>query len=368
MRKIAGASLVLMLAIAAAAEAQDYPRFAADGHFELRFDAVPQSDARENERLDVNLHGDANFGLYLIRELSLQSTVKVESVRDPPPGRNRYIEGTGLFLEQLYLDYEGDGFGFYAGKFNPTFGMAWTRLPELLREGFSEEYQTTEMIGLGGSLQVAPAGWGKHELNAAAFFVDTTFLHRSLLSSPKAGDERASRIAHLRRRDGGPGNTGALNNFSITLDGGQFNLAPGLFYHLGIRHLSRGRTEAKDETAFAAGIGYRVEFPDGASLTPLLEYAYFKNFDGGAERAGMLTAGLILELDKWSIGLAGARRHIEIASSDGPDVADWMAGFTVSREIGAGFELGAGYRHEKIEGVHSDWIRIHLGYHFAVSR
>lgn len=368
MRKIAGAGFVLTLALAAPAAAQDYPKFVADGHVELRFDVFPQSDLRENERVDVNLHGDANLGLFFRPELSLQSTLKMESVRDPRPGRDRYIRGTGLFLEQLYLDYETETFGVHVGKFNPTFGMAWARLPELLIEEFSEEYETTEMVGIGGSLKFAPAGLGRHEFNAAAFFVDTTILHRSLFSSPKVDDERAGRVSHLRRRDGGAGNTGELNNFSATLDGGQFDAAPGLFYHLGLRHLSRGKTELKDETAIAAGIGYRVEFPDGAALTPLVEYVYFRNFEGGTETANMLTVGLTLELDRWNIGLAGSRRHVNVASIDGPDVTDWMVGFNVGREIGYGFELGAGYRHERIEGVHTDWIRVYLGYHFDFAR
>ncbi|MGE0153869.1 MAG: hypothetical protein AB7R90_14730 [Reyranellaceae bacterium] len=368
MLKIAGASCALILGIATAAMAQDYPKFVADGHFELRFDVFPQSDLADNERLDVNLHGDANLGFYFIPELSLQSTLKVESVRDPRPGRDRYVSGTGLFLEQLYLDYESEHVGVYAGKFNPTFGMAWARLPELLIEEFSEEYETTEMIGLGGSLTAAPSGFGRHQLNAAAFFVDTTFLHRSLFSSPKADDERASRLSHLRRRDGGPGNTGKLNNFSATLDGGDFDFAPGLFYHLGVRHLARGRTELKDETAYAVGLGWRIELADGAVLTPLVEYVRFGNFEGGTETAGLLTAGLTLALEQWNIGLAGSRRHVNVAKADGPDVTDWMVGFNVGREIGHGFELGAGYRHEKIEGVHTDWIRVYLGYHFDFAR
>jgi hypothetical protein len=368
MQRIAGRSFVLMLALTASAAAQEYPKFAADGHIELRFDSFPRSDLADNERFDLNLHGDANFGFYLMRELSLQTTLKVESVRDPRPGRDRTFKGTGLFAEQLYVDYDSEHFGLYAGKFNPTFGMAWARLPELLREEFAEEYETTEMIGLGGAVKFAPAGLGKHEINAAAFFVDTTVLHRSLLSSPKAEDERTSRISHLRRRDGGPGNTGELNNFSVTLDGGQFEAAPGLFYHLGLRHLSRGRTELRDETAYAAGIGYRFAFADGTALTPLIEYVHFRNFEGGTESANMLTVGLTLELERWTIGIAGARRHINVASIDGPDVTDWMAGFNVSREIGHRFELGAGYRHERIEGVHSDWIRLYLGYHFDFSR
>ncbi|MDF3072669.1 MAG: hypothetical protein K0S54_336 [Alphaproteobacteria bacterium] len=368
MKRIAGAGFVLTLGLMAPALAQDYAKFVADGHVELRFDSFPQSDLKENERLDVNLHGDANLGFYLTRELSLQSTLKVESVRDPRPGRDRYISGTGLFVEQLYVDYDHEDFGLYAGKFNPTFGIAWARLPELLHEEFSEEYETTEMIGLGGSVKFAPSGFGRHEVNAAVFFVDTTFLHASLFASPQANDERANRLSNLRRRDGGPGNTGRLNNFSATLDGGEFEFAPGLFYHLGVRHLSRGRIERKDETAYAMGIGYRFEFSDGSVLTPLVEYVHFDNFEGGIETANMLTVGLNLELDKWAIGVAGSRRHITVASIDGPDVTDWMVGFNVAREIGHGLELGAGYRHERIEGVHSDWIRLYVGYHFSFTR
>lgn len=367
MRLFAGVSCVFFLGLATAAQAQDYPKLVGDGHAELRFDVFPQSDLRDNERLDVNLHGDANFGFYLIPELSLQSTLKVESVRDPRPARDRFVKGTGAFLEQLYLNYETDLFAVYAGKFNPTFGMAWARLPELLIEEFSEEYETTEMIGFGGSLKFAPTGLGRHEINAAAFFVDTSFLHRSLFAAPRADDERAARLSHLRRADGGIGNTGKLNNFSATLDGSGFEAAPGLFYHLGVRHLSRGRTELKDETAFAFGLGYRFELNDGAALTPLVEYVRFRNFDGGTTNASSLTAGLVLELEKWNIGIAGSRRHINVPAIDGPDVTDWMMGFNVTRDMGHGFEFGAGYRHERIEGVHSDWIRVFVGYHFDFS-
>lgn len=364
--------LGLMPGTASTAQSKDlpaefYPVLSGDGDLELRLDAIPQSDDTHGARYDMFLEGEANLGLSFTPEFSLQSRIKADSVRAPRPGRDRYIAGTGVFLEQLYADYQTDNVGAYAGKFGPTFGIAWDRLPDLLKDGISGDYELAEMIGFGGTLKFDFGTLGKHEVNAAAFFLDTTLLHRSLFSTPSAGDDRAERISHLRRDDGGLANTGKPNNFSATVDGGAFAGLPELFYQIGYRHLAPGVTERKSEEGVIGSVGYNFRMADEVVLTPFVEIAHFWNFNGGNADATVVTAALQANAEPWNISVAGSWRNIG-RDAGTPHTHDYSAGFQVGYSLGSGFEIGAGYRHERIDGIDADIVRSYIGYSFEFTK
>ncbi len=373
--KISSAALALLgscgLTLAAKAHAEkpspdSYPVVTAEGYLDFRLDAVSQSDDDATPRWNGYLRGEANLGLDFTPEFSLKSRITVDSMRAPRPHRDRFVSGTGAFLEQLYLDYQTDDVGAYAGKFGPTFGIAWDRLPDLLKDCIAGDYELAEMIGFGGALKLDLDGMGKHEINAAAFFLDTSLLHRSLFSVPSAGEDRAERISNLRRGDGGLANTGKPNSFSATLGGSAFADAPGLFYQLGYRHLARGATESKNEDGLVGALGYEFKLADEVSIAPFVELAHFWNFNGGNANATVVTAALQVTAEPWNMSLAASWRGIGDASPRPKD--DYSAGFQVGYGLGNGFEVGAGYRHERIDSVSADIVRAYIGYSFDIAK
>jgi hypothetical protein len=342
---------------------QAYPALSGDGDLELRFDTISQSNDGANQRLDSYFKGQANFALAFTPEFSVRSLITVDSLRGPRPHRDRFITGTGAYLEQLYLNYETDTVAAYVGKIGPTFGIAWDKLPDLLQDDISAAYKLAEMIGAGGGLTFNLETLGKHRLDAAAFFADTTFLHRSLFSAPGSDDEQVQRISHFARADGGLANTGKPNNFSATLSGSDFADLPGMFYQIGYRHLAPGRGESRSEDAAIAALGWNVKLDEEIVLTPFVEAARFWNFNGGRADAAVVTAALLVRAEPWEIALAGSWRGV--GNGEGaPRSNDYSLAFQVGYGLGNGFSIGAGYRHERIEGVDADIVRSFLGYAF----
>lgn len=379
---LAGATVALIVAFyMQAAQGQDapkqeekvaYPVFTVDGYIESRFDDVPRSDDPNAKKFDLNPKGEADFDLLFDENLSAHAHVTGESVKASRSGRDRYISGTGVYLQELYLKYQTDDFSVYGGKFGAPFGIGWDMLPDLVKDGFSGDYETTEMDGIGGSVTVRPEGFGEHTLSAAAFFADTSFLHYSLFSSPGSRDPQAERISHLRRNDGGLGNTEKFNNFSITLGGDRFGGASqggddepaGFFYNVGFRYLSAGVTETREERGLAAAVGYRIRYGDDTSLTPFAEYVHFWDFSGAPGSADIMTLGLLANIGPWEAATSVAWRSVDSRGGGALDHDDYLFAMQAAYNFDNGLYLGAGYRHDKLEGIESDTIRGFIGYHF----
>ena len=60
---------------------------------------------------------------------SLNAVVEVRTTNSPAPGDDRYFEDIGIWAEELYIAYAGEGWQVYAGKFNPRFGQAFDHVP-----------------------------------------------------------------------------------------------------------------------------------------------------------------------------------------------------------------------------------------------
>lgn len=340
------------------------PLISGDGYLEFRLDDIPQSDDSSSKRVDSYLKGEANLTLHLTNEFSLQTRLSADSLRGPRPYRDRFISGTGVFLEQLYANYETDTFRVYAGKIPAPFGIAWDRLPDLLQDGIASDYELSEMIGAGGSIKFDLGAMGPHRLDAAAFFVDTSILHRSLFAAPGADDDRAQRVSHLRRSDGGLANTGKPNNFSATFGNEMEDDAAGVFYQFGYHHLARGDSDEHAEDAAIAALGYVWKINPDVTMTPFVEAGQFWHFNGQSADATVVTAALQIQVDPWSIDLAGSWRGIGKQDDGTPHRNDYIAGFQVGYALGGGFTIGAGYRHERLDGVNADVVRSFLSYNF----
>jgi hypothetical protein len=198
----------------------------------------------------------------------------LEPVADPPPGRDRWFDDEGLFLETLFLRWEWDRFSLHAGKFNPAFGFAWGLAPGIYGVDFAEDYEITERIGFGGTIEFGNAAVGRHRLGADAFFVDTSPLSRSLLHDR----------GRTRRSDGGPSNTLSPESFSITLRGGGIPRLPGLTYNLGFANQHRADAGGRSERTAVAGLTYGFSPLEYLGIELLSEYAHLHHAEGENER------------------------------------------------------------------------------------
>ena len=344
--------LVTMVTTASAEEVT--PRIEVEVDIEIQNDGNFSSDDPDNEFNDLFTTTEPAIGVYILPGLSIQSGLVIEPIDNTQPGRNRFFDQHGLFVEQLFLLYEQPAFSLYGGKFNPGFGIAWDAAPGIYGTEVAEDsYEQTERIGFGGAVNfggdgIGGEGFGEHSVAAQTYFADTTFLSESL------GEPRGP----LRLRDGGPSNTEDLSSFSVTLDG-QF---PDVFgqpgYHLGFLRNEGGRGDPEDEYGFAAALFGEIPLGEETALAPIAEYVHLENAGAGTADQDIVTGGVTLLYGPWNLALS----HSSIFA-DGDDTNQSQA--SVGYSFPFGLDVDLGYKHNRVGQVDSHTVGVLFHYAFG---
>jgi hypothetical protein len=294
---------------------------------ELQSDWTYRSSDATRELADTYFTVEPSFSLALSEEISLEGGLVLEPVTPPVGGENRWVDDEGLWIEELFLRYETESWELHIGKFNPAFGVAWDQAPGIYAAEFAEDYELSERLGLGGSLQFGNARSGTQQLSAEVFFVDKSPLSRSVLQSR----------GHTRERDGGLGNSGDLRSFSVTLRSERLLAISGLSYQLGLSHQDGGST-LSDETAWALAVAYGFPIGNELEVQLLSEYVYQHDADGDAQQRHYLTGSAAASWRAVNLALSYAQRNLlrDVAS----DVNDDLFQVSVGYELG--FGLGSG--------------------------
>lgn len=326
-----------------------YPYVEGELVWELQGDFVKKSDDPDAEITDIFGYLELATSIHLAPFFQLNSALIVEPVLDPDPGKDRFFQDHGYYVEVLngQVNFD-DNTNLVLGKFGPSFGTAWDVTPGIYGVDFAEDYELAEFIGLGFYHGFNGGSLGELVFGANTFFADTTELSDSW--------------GHARGRttfgDGGAGNTEQLDNFSFTLDGSEVPILPGFSWHLGYRHLSAGLGDAADERGYVAGFVQEFEFDSEQSIIFNLEYADFHNFGGAAEDRSYTTAGLTFANGPWHADLAGTLRDVRV--SGGPDADDKLfqasVGYTDSNDI----DWNVGYKYADEAGVESHFVGVFI--------
>ena len=293
------------------------------------------------------------FGLF--EGLAINAGVTVEPVLDADPFEDRVFGDHGLYLDTLNVEGSIGAFTITAGKFGPGFGTAWDVTPGIYGTGFAEDYEIAEQIGFGVAYAIETASMGTHTIGANVFFADNTVFSDSLFTS-----RGRTRVA-----DGGIGNTGRLNNFSVTLDGSDFPSVPGLAYHVGYRHLSAGIGDMADENGFVIGLVKETELANGMVLGLNGEVAYFDNFGGTFDNALYATAGVSLASGPWHGELAGTIRSIDLAGAG--SMTDQLVQVSGGYTFENGVDLALGYGFSRVEDIKAHVVGVRLSKSFEFS-
>lgn len=340
---------------AAEAAPANYPYIEGTLDLELGDDFVVDADDPASEINDLYFTGNLAARMHFTPILSLNVGLTLESVQDPLPFEDRFFGDHGLYMDTLNLQAEYNGFSLVAGKFGPGFGTAWDNTPGVFGTVFAEDYELAEQIGFGLAYTFDGGDAGQHTIGANIFYADNTFLSDSIFT----------RRGRTYVSDGGAGNTGALDNFSATLDGSEMAALSGFSYHLGYRHLSAGVTENADENGFVGGIAKETELSNGMVLGMNGELAYFDNAAGVAgDDALYATAGLSLKNGPWHGELAGTLRRLEIA---GIRNDDHIVQASIGYEFENGIDVSAGYAHvrEAFADAHVVGVRLTKSLEFS---
>ena len=298
-----------------------FPRLAGTVVVEFQID-------KSDDAVDLFSKTEVETILYFTRQFTLNTVSVFEPVLDPAPGEDRFFEDHGLYLENVFLQFESGPIRTMAGKFNPSFGIAWEAAPGVFGVDFAEDYELTEMLGGGFALTAKSAG-AQLVFSANLFAADTSFLSDSVFTQR----------GRLRHADGGAANTRDLESFSASLDVSDLSALPGFTFHLAGRHLARGLGDFADESGFAVGGQQEFELGKHQAITLIGEFVHLSNADAGTDDRWYWTSGAEFTSGPWNFSLSHTVRRTSVAG--GGDVTDWLA------QVSAGYEVQFG----PLEGV-----------------
>lgn len=327
---------------------------------EIQNDGNFKSDDRGNRLNDLYTTVEPEITVGILPGLTFFAHAVLEPMRDPRPGESRFFRSHGIYLQDLYLQYERavvtDGpnafkVRVWGGKFGPNFGTAWDKAPGIYGADFAEDYEFTVRLGFGAALILDHGALGTHTLSASTFVLD-----RSVLSGSAITKRTRPVLA-----DGGPSNTRGLQSFHVTLEGEKIPGLEGLTYHVSFIH--QGVRGGPDERGIALALGYEGEL-SGFTIKPIVEYVHVFDADGVSGQArNYLTTGFSIERDGWEFALSHTFRHTHVPM-DGT-VRDNLIATSLGYTFNNGLGVAVGYSYRNEDSIATHTIGVLLTYELS---
>ena len=334
----------------ALADEELFPRIEGEIPIEIQNDNTFDSDNPDEELNDLYTTIEPAISIRFTELFSLEAGLVLEPVLDPDPGDDRFFEDEGLYVETLFLQFATDDFSIFAGKINPTFGVAWDIAPGLYGTDLAEDYELAERIGFGGSVTLGSEEAGSHTLTANTFFADTSFLSESIIT------ERPRN----RKSSGGVSNTEDFSSFSVTLDGELPFISDAVGYHLGVVTQEGGVGDPEDELGIAVALFGEFALGEETAIAPIVEYVNQSDAGGADEDRDYITLGFGVTHGPWNFAVSDTIRNIDPAG--GADSDDNQIQVSGGYEFENGLTFDVGYRHLDAGGSEANTIGALLTY------
>lgn len=209
----------------------------------------------------------------------------------------------------FYTDFGGVGFGkFDFLRDEGLFDAIWARQLYGRSSLPAADLDLSDVIGVRAWLDLEDVLPGSHSLYLGAFFRDNTFLNDAYLSRSGNSDERITGLGYTRR----------LNNWVISLQGGDFETLPGWEYVVGATMLTNNSQddlvsddeddEADDlaivnrEISLFTGLYGEFEVTNELEVNPLIEILYRDGADGFDQNVLSFATGVALNQGNWTYG------------------------------------------------------------------
>lgn len=318
----AASASAILLGCAAGAQAEGDPRFIYEAEIEIGVDSVVSSDDPLGEVTNAFATAEVAVEYAVTQVVSVFAALTLESVTDPMD--DRAFEDMGLYISDLGVNLTFDQVTLTFGKFAPSFGLAWDLAPGYFGTAFAEDYELSEMIGVGATFAL-----GAGNLSAAVFYQDDSVLSRSW------GTDRGRNTVAA----GGVGNTGELNNVAL-----HYALETNdTLYTASASLLSAGIGDVEDQKGLTFGLVHALN--DQVAL--IGEIAAFDGYGGTADSANYLTLGGAYSQGAYTYAASYTRRDVSRAPVD--HLISLGLDYTFQNDI----TLSSGYAYAKEAGVGS---------------
>lgn len=331
-----------------------------EGTMDLKGEWLHPSDAAINDSYILLPSAETGLRLKATDSFSIIGNIVSEQVIDPEPGKNQIFDGLGTYVDVLQAQYDFENVSLWAGKIHPAFGRAADLAPGLHGTDLAEVYDLTERLGGGASFSFETGGVS-NTLQASVFTTDRTILSESLFHN------RGRKVL----ADGGAGNTSGVSSFAVALDGclgaetdscydeGDFG------YQLAARYQKGGDGSDGNEIGFLGSVNKSFALADDTTLRLLGEAAWFKNFDGTADNALMMTGSAAMEMGPMTYSVAYSQQRALAAA--GADTTAHLFDATMMYDLGdamsfAGetWSVGAGYSFASADGENEQTVGLKL--------
>jgi hypothetical protein len=338
-----------------------------EGTMDLKGEWLHPSDAAIGDSYALLPESENYLRLKATDSLSIIGNIISEQVIDLDPGENQLSTGLGTYVDVLQAQYDFENVSIWAGKIHPSFGRAWDITPGIHGTDLAENYELAGRIGGGASVSF-DAGGLSNRLQASAFTVDRTVLSESLFNNRG----RAS------LDDGGAGNTTGVSSFAVALDGclgaepdscydeGDFG------YQFAARYQKSGDGSDGNELGFLGSINKSLSLADETTLRLFEEAVWFKNFEGAADNAWVVTGSGALDVGAMTYSLSYSQQRVLV--SDGADETERLFDATATYHLGdtvsfAGetWSVGAGYSIFSADGENVQIVGLKLATEFGGS-
>jgi hypothetical protein len=328
----------------------------------------------------VFLFGEVAMGLALTENFSIQGVLATEPIGEGdstggfPDGGVIGFRRQAIFLEQLYAEFKpADTLVLQGGILVAPFGRGYHDFPGILTAVRAHEvYLVDQSLGAAGTwTYLSDPRFGEHDISAAVFTLDRSFLTGSYVTSPRCCSDRYERFNRNTAAQGGPGNNGTFNNGVIALDGDSIPFLPGFSYHAAVMSLAPGSDGTAREWGYAAGIRYEHRWDRENRTLFFAEGVQFRNAGGRprvemetfstdpdtgeemvgteettlSERATFTTIGVQHRMGPWQA--TAAWQQLRRKRSIDPVPAENWYEISVGREIGYGFSADLGYQYAR---------------------
>ena len=309
-------------------------RISGELSFEIRTD---RSLSAGRAFTDTHMDVESSLAVAVTRRITLNTGLAFEEVEpvdggSARPRGSRLLENSGLYVQQLYLEWSDDAWSVHAGKFDPAFGIAWDGASGLYGDDFAGDYEITEQIGAGIRVPLAGDGEGAVSLSIDGFMVDRSGLASCMVT----------RCVRPRRLDGGAGNTSWPQSFSVTLGAGALPALGGLGVQAGLLRRAGGDGGPDDELGIALALTHAFALDGGAAVEWTFEGARLNHFEAGTDDVTFFTTGLAWQRNRWNVAIAGAMRYFGTKQVE--DTRDALLQLSAEYAFDSGFSVEIGWR------------------------
>jgi hypothetical protein len=310
---------------------------------------------------------DLTATLRFAPRLAVYSDFTFDQINGPNPGEDSWFGEEGIFSSSLFLQYSNQFVTLGGGQFTPNFGIANGLAPGIFGGDFVGDYSFDDQLGFFGALEFGREKYGRHIFNASVFAVDRTSLSNSVIT-PRGRTTAA---------DGGPGNTGSLDSFTVSYNGIDVPIfgMPILQYELGFISQAPGEGDTGRQYGYVAGAAVTIPFNRDAlatasnrynALQPLVEYARFENWSGvNGATADYLTFGLEYFQGDWDLSVSTTLRNVDgIPSQQNAD--DYLIQASIGYQLygyqalGGNGQISVGWSYRKDNGQDSNMVAVQL--------